>query len=95
MNNKQTPSNRMTGVAMRGGFDVDEETLDDDANYWKMGAHGAEDSVRTLVNCCGEHTCRVDWLLGKYWGKDKTWKEICINTERVRDLIKLIVKEKK
>ena len=34
----------------KGGFDIDESTLNDDANYWRSGAEGARDALAKLTN---------------------------------------------
>jgi hypothetical protein len=99
MNTKHTPLNKMTGVAMRGGIEIDSNEMRDypDSNYWSMGARGALKRIRKIVGCEHEekanlNDCRVNNLLVEIWGRDKSWMEICEGTERVRDRNKALVK---
>ena len=100
MNTKYTPRSQMTGAVRRGGIDIDPEEMTHypDSNYWSMGARGALKRIRLIVGCEHEektsyfNDCRVDDLLEGIWSEDKSWVEICIGTERVRDRIKALVK---
>lgn len=100
MNTKLTPINQMTGAARRGGIEIDLDEMKKfpDSNYWAMGARGALKRIRKIVGCEHEdklsyfNDCRVDYLLFDIWIEDKSWLDICLETERVRDRIKALVK---
>ena len=85
----------MTGALMRGGVDVDESTLNDDANYWKSGARHALVASEVYVNCNHPFVdnCRIGKVVSVFWNRNNTWKHICLKTERMLHLIKLLCKE--
>jgi hypothetical protein len=97
MNTKTTPRNKMTGFLMRGHIDISDIEQYPDSNYWAMGARGAMKQMRTMSGCrivndfmCMEENCRVDSIADKFWNDDNTWMEICLKTERTRNLLELI-----
>jgi hypothetical protein len=60
----------------RGGFDIDESTLDPDARYWMNGAEGARLALEKI-------TKNSDDLIKDFWNVGNTWKTICERTEKV------------
>lgn len=72
-------SHHFYGVsAGKGGIDIDESTLDPDANYWRMGAEGAKLAIEKLL---GEDETLT--RLSPLWNSSRTWRDICKDTESV------------
>ena len=76
---------------MRGGIEVDEESLHPNAKYWKMSAQGAMFKSLDYAKGDGRIELRMWKIADKFWNDDNTWKAICFKAERLRDLIKALV----
>lgn len=63
---------------IKGGFDIDESKLDPDANHWARGARGAYNHLVRVVGFETAETMVVD-----FWNENSTWKDICLNTEKI------------
>lgn len=98
MNTKNTPANKMTGVRMTGGIDIDEEEMKKlpDAQYWRMGAQWVLQELNKITTEEDVESCdKRDKILGNFWHQDNTWMFICIKAERMLDLYKALVKDGK
>jgi hypothetical protein len=60
----------------RGGFDIDEATLSDDARYWMNGAEGARTALEKICK-------NSDDLIKEFWHVGNSWKTICLKIEAV------------
>mgnify|MGYP001580978503 CR=1 FL=1 len=100
MNKKTTPRNQMTGFRMLGGIDVDETTLDDNANYWAQGARGARESIMRLLietntsRNSARLVVKAFYMLSRFWVVENTWKTICLKTEHFLELLRKMEKTK-
>lgn len=63
---------------IRGGFDIDEDSLSPNANYWKYGANAA---LIRLQNVIGESEA-----LRQVKNIEASWKDICKSIELLADL---------
>lgn len=63
---------------IKGGFEVDEESFDPDANYWAISARGA---YNHLVRIVGFETAEKE--VEEFWNEKNTWKDICLKTETI------------
>ena len=80
----------MTGAVGRGGIEVDENSIPLDGYYWRCGAESAWHSIMKSIPF--EHNDRFVRIMEKYWNKNLSWKQICLNTERFRDHLKAVSK---
>jgi hypothetical protein len=67
----------------KGGINIDESTISDEANYWARGAKGAYLAVRKIVGFN-----KTEELVKDFWIEGSTWKEICLKTEKILEDIR-------
>lgn len=72
------PSHHHQTSNLKGGIEIDESTLDDNAKYWKEGALWAYDRIEEII---GEE--KLNSMVDKFWNNDYTWKEICLMTKNL------------
>lgn len=93
MNTKHTPPNKMTGIRMVGSVHIDEDEIPVDGVYYRRGAENALRKIDSLLidNDAYNKAFRI---LGRWWNKDRTWKQISESAWRMAKLIKILCHDK-